>query len=105
VAPGAATDAIVGAVHYFGVRRKIFNVHFRNISAPLSRYAETFVDNSYVDMYAVMKALVEVGFDGSMIPDHIPVFVEDAGKWAHRAYTIGYTRARLQRAVAEKGRL
>ena len=43
-------------------------------------------------------------FDGSMIPDHIPVFVEDAGKWAHKAYTIGYTRALLQRTVAEKGR-
>jgi D-mannonate dehydratase len=30
------------------------------------------MDNGYMDMYKVMKALVEVKFDGIAIPDHIP---------------------------------
>ncbi len=30
------------------------------------------MDDGYYDMYKVMKALVEVDFDGIVIPDHIP---------------------------------
>jgi len=36
---------------------KLFKVHFRNVHAPLPHFVETFVDNGYMDMYKVMKAL------------------------------------------------
>ncbi len=59
-------------IHYFGAQKKIFKIHFRNVSAPLPHFIETFMDNGYYDMYKIMKALREVNFDGIVIPDHIP---------------------------------
>ena len=58
---------VVTAIKYFGERGKIWKVHFRNMSAPLPHFVETFVDNGYYDMYAAMKALREVNFDGIVI--------------------------------------
>ena len=34
----------------FGGRGKIFEVHFRNVSAPLPHFVETFPDDGYMDM-------------------------------------------------------
>jgi mannonate dehydratase len=59
-------------IQYFGAQKKIFKIHFRNVSAPLPHFIETFMDDGYYDMYKIMKALREVNFDGIVIPDHIP---------------------------------
>ena len=37
----------VDAVRHFGAKRKIFKVHFRNVSSPLPKFRETFVDEGY----------------------------------------------------------
>jgi mannonate dehydratase len=89
----------VEAIHYFGRQGKLFKIHFRNVSAPLPHFVETFVDNGYADMYQLMKALQEVGFSGVAIPDHIPQMAGDRRLGA--AYTIGYMRALQHRAEAE----
>jgi mannonate dehydratase len=49
----------VEMIQYFGPE-KIWQIHFRNISAPLPHFVETFIDNGYYDMYKIAKALVEV---------------------------------------------
>ncbi len=59
-------------IKYFGARKKLFKIHFRNVSAPLPHFTETMIDDGYYDMSKIMRALVEVKFDGIMIPDHIP---------------------------------
>ena len=82
-----------------GRRGKIFKVHFRNLTAPLPHFAETFLDNGYMDMYQVMKALREVGFSGAIIPDHVPHTV--GGSRVGNAYSIGYMRALVERAEEE----
>jgi mannonate dehydratase len=88
----------------FGGRGKIFDVHFRNVSGPLPHFVETFLDDGYLDMYQVMKALREVGFHGAMEPDHIPQLAGDKGmRPAGTAYCIAYMRALLRRANAEVG--
>ena len=47
-------------------------------------------------MYRVMKTLKEVGFDGPIIPDHIPSFINStAGSGVGVAYVIAYMRALL----------
>ena len=48
---------VLETIRYFGKREKIFKVHFRNVNAPLPHFVETFVDDGYMDMYKVMKAL------------------------------------------------
>ncbi len=90
---------VLETIRYFGQRDKIFKVHFRNVAAPLPHFVETFLDNGYMDMYQVMKALQEVHFDGAVIPDHVPALV--AGPKAGLAYSIGYMRALLERAAEE----
>lgn len=105
----------VETIKYFGSRKKLFKVHFRNVSAPLPHFNETLLDDGYYNMYKIMKALVEVGFEGIAIPDHIPGlgavqsgprpegprqgggFRANAGI----AYLIGYMRALHGAALTE----
>ena len=90
---------VLETIHYFGERNKIFKVHFRNVDAPLPHFVETFLDNGYMDMYKVMKALQEVDFRGVAIPDHIPGMAGDHR--ASTAFTIGYMKALSQRTNEE----
>lgn len=59
-------------IKYFGQRKKLFKIHFRNVSAPLPHFHETLIDDGYYDMSKIMQALVDVDFDGIVIPDHVP---------------------------------
>lgn len=93
-------DALT-AIRAFAAQRKLFKVHFRNVDQPLPHFVETFVDDGYGDMYAVMKTLQEVGFRGVVIPDHIPQMADDPRLGT--AFTIGYMKALLDRVRAEEG--
>ncbi|MFH1486562.1 MAG: mannonate dehydratase [Chloroflexota bacterium] len=88
---------IIEEIRYFGSRRKIFFVHFRNIRGDAESFVETFPDEGQVDMLAAMKAYAEVGFDGPISPDH-PLGIEGDTDWGHRywAYAIGYMRGLAQ---------
>jgi len=88
----------VEMMRYFGPE-KIWQIHFRNISAPLPHFVETFIDNGYYDMYKIAKALVEVNFDGNVMWDHTPKMV--GGRYAECAYGFAYMKALFQAAQAE----
>lgn len=88
----------------FGGRGKIVDVHFRNVSAPLPHFVETFPDDGYMDMFQVMKALRQVKFSGSAVPDHVPLLAGDTGiRRAGTAYCIANMRAMLRKANQEVG--
>ncbi|MEO2006804.1 MAG: mannonate dehydratase, partial [Candidatus Poribacteria bacterium] len=89
----------VEAIQYFGERRKIFKVHLRNVDKPLPHFVETFLDDGYMDMSKIMKALRDVEFNGVIIPDHVPSMADDGR--IGTAYTIGYMNALVERANAE----
>ena len=72
--PGAQ---IFDVIRYFGSRGKIFNVHFRNIRGGFLNFQETFIDDGDVDMLKAMKVYKEVGYDGMMMPDHVPGISKD----------------------------
>ena len=92
--------SVVETIHYFGAQ-KIWKIHFRNVSAPLPHFVETFMDNGYMDMDKIMKALVEIKFDGIMILDHTPAML--GGRYAQTAYGVAYMKASLKRATEEVG--
>lgn len=96
---------ILEGIRYFTGQKKIFIVHFRNISSPMPHFTETFLDNGYMDMYKIMKALCEAGYDGTVTLDHTPVFAPGYDKGTGAAYAIGYMRALLERAKDELGLL
>ena len=85
-------------IRHFGAE-KIWKIHFRNVSAPLPHFIETFMDDGYYDMYKIMQALREVHYDGIVILDHSPAMV--GGGYAQTAYGFAYMRALLKRAEAE----
>ena len=85
-------------IRYFGAQ-KIWKIHFRNVSAPLPHFVETFMDNGYYDMYKIMKALRDVNFDGIVILDHTPALI--GGNYAQTAYGFAYMRALMNRATAK----
>ncbi len=85
-------------IRYFGAK-KIWKIHFRNVSAPLPHFVETFMDNGYYDMWKIMKALRDVNYDGIVILDHSPTMV--GGNYTQTAYGFAYMKALLNRANAE----
>ncbi|MEE2656996.1 MAG: mannonate dehydratase [Candidatus Latescibacterota bacterium] len=88
-------------IRYFGGQNKIFKVHCRNVDQPLPHFVETFVDDGYYDMYPAMKTLEEVGFEGVLIPDHIPTMADDGR--VGTSYTMAYMKALVKRAQEELG--
>ena len=82
---------IFGAIRAFAKMGKLWKIHFRNVSRPGAQFVETYVDNGYSDMKKAMRTLVEVGFDGILIADHVPQMV--GGRNAGWAYSIGYIKA------------
>ena len=83
----------------FGGQGRIFKVHFRNVDAPLPHFVETFVDDGYMDMYPIMKALRQAEFDGVVIADHIPLMGDDPRLGT--AFTLGYMKSMLDRVNQE----
>lgn len=94
--------AEIGAViRWFGERKKIFNVHFRNIEGRFLDFRETLPDNGDIDMPAALRVYREVGYDGMIMPDHVPHIEGDAGGRQAFAYCFGYMRALMQMVGAE----
>jgi len=89
---------IFDVIRYFGRRGKIFNVHFRNIRGRFLDFRETFIDDGDVDMLEALRVYKEVGYDGMLMPDHVPLVAGDTGGQQAFAYTFGYIKA-LIRAV------
>jgi len=89
------------AARAFAKMDKLWKIHFRNVSAPIPHFVETFVDNGYTDMLKLMKTLMEIDFRGALIADHVPTMV--GGPRTGWAYSIGYIKALLAAVSAEKG--
>jgi mannonate dehydratase len=95
-------DEIFDVIRYFGVRGKIFNVHFRNIKGGFLNFQETFPDDGDVNMIRAMRVYREVGYDGMLMPDHVPVIDGDVGGKQAFAYAYGYIQALIQMVNMEK---
>jgi mannonate dehydratase len=94
-------EEIFDVIRYFGSRKKIFNVHFRNISGGFLNFRETFIDDGDVDMLKAMRVYKEVGFDGMMMPDHVPKIDGDARSYQAFAFAFGYIKALIAAVSAE----
>jgi mannonate dehydratase len=87
---------IFDVIRYFGSRKKIFNVHFRNIKGGFLKFQETFPDDGDVNFIQAVRVYKEVGFDGMLMPDHVPRIKGDQGGAQAFAYAFGYINALIQ---------
>lgn len=94
-------DNVIRALRHFGTQRKLFYIHFRDVQGPVTCFNECYIGDGNVDTLEVVKVLKEVGFDGFMIPDHVP-HTEGDSDWDERgrAHAVGYMKALLE--VVEK---
>ena len=76
-------DDIYEMIRYFGERKKILYVHFRNVSSQVPKFHEEYVNTGYVDMYKAMKIYKDVGYDSFFIDDHVPSTFQDT-PFGHR---------------------
>lgn len=100
-------NQIFDVIRWFGSRKKIFNVHFRNIQGHRDRFNESFPDEGDIDMVRALQTYAEVGYDGMIMPDHVPGMddpqvVDGKPVWTPRAenfaFCYGYIRGLLQSA-------
>ncbi|MFG0332501.1 MAG: mannonate dehydratase [Maioricimonas sp. JB049] len=81
-------------------------VHCRDIFGTADDFAETFHDAGPTDMAAAMRAYREIGFDGPLRPDHVPMLAGKQGEPGYtmqgRPYAFGYLRGLMQ-ATAHSG--
>lgn len=104
----------VEVCRYFGSRKRINHVHFRNVRVrkPYESYTEVFPDEGQVDMFGVMKELVRQKYTGVIYPEHPRALDADrerpnfkpyypgGGGYTGIAYNVAYTRAMLQAALS-----
>jgi len=95
-------EEIYEAIRYFGSRGKLFNVHFRNIKGGFLNFQETFPDNGDVDFVRAIRAYKDIGYDGMLMPDHVPKIDGDSDGRQAFAYCFGYIQALIQ-MVNEEG--
>ena len=94
-------------VRYFAERKRIFNIHFRNIKGGLHNFQEVWPDEGDVDMYTVARILHERDYPYMLMPDHSPLHPDDqplagvSGRVRQAwAFQFGYIIAMI-RAVKE----
>lgn len=87
---------IFDVIRYFGSRGKIFNVHFRNIRGKFLDFQETFPDDGDINFIQAVRVYKEIGYDGMLMPDHVPRIEGDPGGKQAFAYAFGYINALIQ---------
>jgi len=83
-------------IRYFGERKKIFNIHFRNIVGKRDDFYEVYPDNGDMDMVELARVLYEVDYPYMLMPDHMPRHPDDPGYAQGFAYGYGYIKGLLQ---------
>ncbi len=95
------SEEIFDVIRYFGKRKKIFNVHFRNIRGKRDDFQEVYLDEGVIDMFRVLQVLKEVGYSGMVMPDHIPQHSDDRDGLQGLAFAFGYIKGQIQALNSE----
>lgn len=84
-----------GVIRYFGARKKILNVHFRNIKGHCDDFTEVGPDEDAVAMCKAMQTYKETGYEYMVHPDHAVASASETGG-EYMAFVYGYIRALIQ---------
>jgi mannonate dehydratase len=87
---------IFDVIRFFGSRKKIFNVHFRNIRGRRNDFQEVYPDEGDIDFVKAIQVYREVGYPYMLMPDHVPHHPDDPRGQQAFAFAYGHIRALLQ---------
>lgn len=92
---------IFDVIRYFGTRKKIFNVHFRNIRGHRNDFEEVYPDEGDIDFVKAIRVYKEIGYPYMLMPDHVPIAANDPGSLQSFAFCYGYIRGLIQSVNSE----
>lgn len=80
---------------------RIFFVHARNVRGTAIHFIETWHDNGEINMPAVIRALKDIDFKGTVRPDHAPSMAGESNEtpgyeMLGRLFAAGYLRGIIQ---------
>lgn len=93
-------------IRRFGERGAIGFVHFRDVRGTPAKFVETFHDDGQTDMFAAMRTYRDVGFRGTVRPDHVPTMAGEANdtpgyQVLGRLFALGYIKGLVEAAAKE----
>jgi D-mannonate dehydratase len=83
-------------IRYFGQRKKIHLIHYRNIIGKRNKFQEVFQDNGVMNMHKIMQVMKEIEYPYMFVEDHEPSHPDDPGGRQSAAFQWGYMIAMLQ---------
>jgi len=89
-------EEIYDVIRYFGERKKLFNIHFRNIKGGFLNFVEVFPDEGDVNMLKALCMLKAVDYPYMVMPDHVPGISGETSGAVGFAYCFGYIHALMQ---------
>lgn len=84
---------ILPIIRWVGERKQIFNIHLRNIKGGWNNFQEVYPDNGDMNFGEIIRELRNVGYDGMVMPDHIPHHDDPASGLQGHAFAFGYIKA------------
>ena len=80
---------------------RIHFAHFRDVQGTPTDFHETFPDNGPTDMIAAIRAYKEIGYDGFLRIDHVPLLADEEGEYdgygMHgHLFAIGYLKGLME---------
>ena len=87
---------ILPIIKWVGELKQIFNIHLRNIKGEWNNFQEVYPDNGDMDFAEIIRGLWDVGYDGMVMPDHIPQHEDPASGLQGHAFAFGYIKALIQ---------
>ncbi|MBC7000323.1 mannonate dehydratase [Cytophaga sp. FL35] len=98
-------EDVASMIEKHGANEKIFFVHIRDVQGTPKDFRETFHDNGPTDMFKMMKAYTEVGFEGPIRSDHVPTMAGEDNKnvgyeMKGNLFGIGYIKGLIHASEA-----
>jgi mannonate dehydratase len=102
------TNDMLGDIDEFVRRGKVFEVHFRNVTAPLNAdysgyFEECLAEDGYADMYELMLQFIRSGYNGPIFCDHThrSINAEVLGSSTNRATSDAWIQGLIYAARAQ----
>ena len=88
---------VLDEIHNYGRKGRIFMVHLRNPRGTFGidgAFEESLLDDGGGDMFTILRALRDAGFDGCVNPDHYYPLEGDSESEKGRSlsYAVGYIK-------------
>ena len=95
-------NEIFDVIEWFGTRKKIFNVHFRNIHGRKLDFMEAFPEEGVMNMARSLAAYAACGYEYMIMPDHVPEIDGPDPSGTAFAFCYGYIRGLMDMLAVSK---